>query len=90
VTKLVVPYPAGGITDQAARIVGERMASELGMPVIIDNRPGGAGRIALDAVARAAPDGRTLLFANSSYSILPIIDPKVHFDSLKTLVPVSI
>jgi len=89
VTKLVVPYPAGGITDQAARIIGERMASELGMPVIVDNRPGGAGRIAIDAVARAAPDGRTLLFTNSSYSILPVIDPKVHFDPLKTLVPVS-
>jgi tripartite-type tricarboxylate transporter receptor subunit TctC len=89
VTKLVVPYPAGGITDQAARIVGERMARELGAPVIIDNRPGGAGRIAIEAVAKAPPDGKTLLFANSSYSILAVIDPKAHFDPLKTLAPVS-
>ena len=90
VMKLVVPYPAGGITDQAARIVGERMARELGQTVIVDNRPGAAGRIAIDAVAKAAADGNTLLFTNSSYSILPIVDPHVRFDPLKTLAPVSL
>jgi tripartite-type tricarboxylate transporter receptor subunit TctC len=89
VTKLVVPYPAGGITDQAARIVGERMARELGAPVIVENLPGAAGRLAGDAVAKAAPDGNTLLFTNSSYSILPVVDPKVHYDPLKTLAPVG-
>jgi tripartite-type tricarboxylate transporter receptor subunit TctC len=90
VMKLVVPYPAGGITDQAARIVGERMARELGQTVIVDNRPGAAGRIAIDAVAKAAADGNTLLFTNSSYSILPIVDLHVRFDPLKTLAPVSL
>jgi tripartite-type tricarboxylate transporter receptor subunit TctC len=89
-TKLVVPYTAGGVTDQAARIVAERMARELGTPVIVENRPGAAGRIAIDAVAKAAPDGTTLLFTNSSYSILPIVDPQVHFDPLKTLTPVAL
>jgi tripartite-type tricarboxylate transporter receptor subunit TctC len=89
VTKLVVPYPAGGITDQAARIVGERMARELGLPVMIDNRPGAAGRIAIDAMAKAAPDGNTLLFTNSSYSILSVTDPKAHHDPLKKLAPVG-
>ena len=89
VTKLVVPYPAGGITDQAARIVGERMARELGAPVIVENRPGAAGRLAVDAVAKAPPDGHTFLFTNSSYSILPVVDPKVHYDPLKTLAPVG-
>lgn len=90
VTKLVVPYPAGGITDQAARIVGERMARELGQPVIIENRPGAAGRIAIEAVAKAPADGSVLLFTNSSYSILPIIDSKARFDPLKTMAPVSL
>jgi tripartite-type tricarboxylate transporter receptor subunit TctC len=89
VTKLVVPYPAGGITDQAARIVGGRMARELGAPVIVYNRPGASGRLAVDAVAKAAPDGNTLLFTNSSYSILPVVDPKVQYDPLKTLAPVA-
>lgn len=90
VTKLVVPYPAGGITDQAARIVGERMSRDIGQPVIVENRPGAAGRIAIEAVAKAPPDGNTLLFTNSSYSILPVIEPKVQFDPLKTLAPVSL
>jgi tripartite-type tricarboxylate transporter receptor subunit TctC len=90
VAKLVVPYPAGGVTDQAARIVAERMSQELGKTIIVDNRPGAAGRIAIDFVARAPADGNTLLFTNSSYSILPITDPKVGFDPLKTLAPVSL
>jgi tripartite-type tricarboxylate transporter receptor subunit TctC len=57
--------------------------------VIIDNRPGAGSRIGIDVVARAPADGKTLLFTNSSYSILPVVDPKVAFDPQKTLVPVS-
>lgn len=87
--KLVVPFPAGGVTDQAARVVGEKMAQQLGQTVIIDNKPGAGGRIAIDFVMKAPPDGETLLFTNTSYSILPIVDPKVRFDPVKALDPVS-
>jgi tripartite-type tricarboxylate transporter receptor subunit TctC len=87
--KLVVPFPAGGVTDQAARLVGEKMAQQLGQTVLIDNKPGAGGRIAIDYVMKAAPDGDTLLFTNTSYSILPIVDAKVRFDPVKAFVPVS-
>lgn len=89
VTKIVVPFPAGGVTDQVARIVAERMGQELGQTFIVDNRPGAGGRLGIDAVVKAQADGSTLLFTNSSYSILPVIDPKVPFDPVKALTPVS-
>lgn len=89
VIRVVVPFPAGGVTDQAARVVAEKMAAELGQTLIVENRPGAGGRIGIEAVARAQPDGQTLLFTNSSYSILPVIDPKVPFDPVKSLAPVS-
>ena len=59
--KLVVPYAAGGIVDSVARIYANKMSPALGKPLIVENRPGGAGKIAEDAVAAAAPDGYTIL-----------------------------
>jgi tripartite-type tricarboxylate transporter receptor subunit TctC len=90
VTKIVVPFPAGGITDQVARIVSEHMARQLGETFVIENRPGAGSRIGVDAVIKAPPDGRTLLFTNPSYSILPVVDPKAGFDPEKALAPVSL
>jgi len=89
VTKVVVPFPAGGVTDQVARVLTEHMARQLGETFIVENRPGAGSRLGVDAVVKAAPDGKTLLFTNSSYSILPIVDPKVPFDPAKALAPVS-
>lgn len=87
--KMVVPFPAGGVTDQAARVIAESMGRQLGQTIIIENRPGAGSRIGVDAVVKAPADGNTLLFTNSSYSILPVVDPKVPFDPEKALVPVS-
>lgn len=89
IIKMVVPFPAGGVTDQAARVIAESMGRQLGQTIIIENRPGAGGRIGVDAVVKASADGNTLLFTNSSYSILPVVDPKVPFDPLKALAPVS-
>lgn len=90
VIKLVVPFPAGGgITDQAARIVAEKMSQQLGQTMIVENRPGAGGRLGVDAVVKAPADGTTLLFTNSSFSILPIVDPKAPFDPAKALAPIS-
>lgn len=89
VTKMVVPFPAGGVTDQAARVVAESMSRHMGETIIIENRPGAGSRLGVDAVVKSAADGKTLLFTNSSYSILPVIDPKVTFDPLKALAPVN-
>jgi tripartite-type tricarboxylate transporter receptor subunit TctC len=64
--KMVVPFPAGGATDVLARVLGEKMAAGLGQPVIIDNKPGAAGIIGTDAVAKAAPDGYTIVLSLSN------------------------
>lgn len=89
VIKMVVPFPAGGVTDQAARIVAEKMGQQLGQTIVIDNRPGAGGRIGTETVLKAPGDGTTLLFTNSSYSILPVVDPKAPYDPLKSLAPIS-
>lgn len=88
--KLVVPYPAGGVTDQAARLVAERLSKVLGQTMIVENRPGAGSRLGTMAVAQAAGDGSTFLFTNLSYSTLPLVDPTVRLDPQKTLAPVSL
>lgn len=64
--RMVVPFAAGGATDVLARVIGEKMAASLGQPVVIDNKPGAAGIIGTDAVAKAPPDGYTLVLALSN------------------------
>ncbi|EHM01671.1 Tat pathway signal sequence domain protein [Acetobacteraceae bacterium AT-5844] len=69
---IVVPYPPGGSTDTVARILAQRMASDLGKPVVVDNRAGAAGTVGAAGVARARPDGHTLLFAPAGvYAMAP-------------------
>lgn len=89
VLRIVVPFPAGGVTDQTARIVAAQMAKELGRTVIVENRPGAGSRLGTDAVFKAPPDGNTLLFTNSSFSILPVIDPNVAWQRPGSFVPLS-
>jgi tripartite-type tricarboxylate transporter receptor subunit TctC len=69
--RLVVPFPAGGGTDIIARTLGDRMAADLGQPVIIDNRPGAGTMIGTDNVAKSAPDGYTLLIATFAHAVNP-------------------
>src|SRR5690348_9993852 len=64
--RLVVPFPAGGATDVLARVIGEKMAASMGQPVIVDNKAGAAGIIGTDAVAKAAPDGYTIVLSLSN------------------------
>lgn len=87
--KVIVPFPAGGVTDLAARALAERLGPALGRTVVVENRPGGGSRIGTDAVMKAAPDGQTLLFTNPSYAILPIVDPAVKYEADKSLLPVG-
>lgn len=87
--KVVVPYPAGGSTDLVARLVGEQLGRELGQPVVIENRPGGGTNIAAESVARAKPDGYTLLFANNAQVLNNYFGPTPSFE-LSALDPVSL
>ena len=81
--RIVVPYPAGGAYDIAARIVGQRMAPGLGQSVLIENRPGGGTVVATDYVARQPADGYTVLMVGPSFAILPAVRSKLPFDSVK-------
>ena len=87
---MVVPFGAGGGTDVIARAVGEELSKALGQPIVVDPRPGANGAIGSAVVARAAPDGYTLLFtAQSTYSLNPNLMKSPPYDQIKDLVPVA-
>ena len=81
--RFVVPYPPGGGTDVIARIVQTRLQAALGQPILIDNKGGAGGSVGSELVAKAAPDGYTVLFTLSSHTINPAIYPKLSFDTIK-------
>ena len=88
--RLIAPFPAGGLADVLARAVGDEMSKSLGQPVIVENRAGAGGNTGADAVAKAAPDGYTLLM--SSAGILtanPHLYAKMPFDAATAFIPVS-
>ena len=87
---LVVPYAAGGGNDVIARIVAERMSAGLGQPLVIENRGGAGGTIATRQVAKAEPDGYTLLIATSSLAINPSLYPNIGYDPRKDFAPVGL
>jgi tripartite-type tricarboxylate transporter receptor subunit TctC len=89
--KLIVSTSAGGITDIAARILGARITARTGQPVMIDNRAGASGNIAMDAVAKAPPDGLTLGVANTGNIVInPYLMRHMPYDPLNDLVPVGV
>jgi tripartite-type tricarboxylate transporter receptor subunit TctC len=88
--RFVVPYPPGGGTDVVARIVQQRLQVALGQPIVIDNKGGAGGSLGTDIVAKAAPDGYTVLFTLSSHTINPAIFPKLPFDTIKDFEPVGL
>ena len=88
--KVVVPYPAGGPTDTVARTVTQGLAVDLGQSVIIENQAGAGGRVAMKAVARAVPDGYTLLVGGTNNNaITPALYKDLDFDPVKDFAPVA-
>jgi len=88
--RLVVPFGAGGVTDLTGRTFGKHMAEVLGQPFIVENRPGAAAIIGASHVARAAPDGYTLLLGtNVTHAISPQIMTSVPYDPLKDFAPIA-
>ena len=88
--RFVVPYPPGGGTDVIARIVQQKFATLLGQPVVIENRGGAGGSVGSEAVAKAAPDGYTVLFTLSSHTINPAIFKKLNYDTVRDFEPVGL
>lgn len=87
--KVIVPYAAGGSTDQLARAIQKPMADFLGQPVVIENKPGAGGTIGTETVVRANPDGYTLLFGNTGPNAVVGLMRKISYDPLKDLRPIS-
>jgi len=88
--KLIVPIPPGGAPDISARVVGQRLSELVGQPVVVENRPGSNGNIAMDFVAKSPPDGYTLgLLADSMVTINPHLYKGMQTDPLKDLAPVA-
>ena len=85
---LVVPYAAGGATDAYARVFGQKFSEAWGQQVIVDNRPGAGGNVGSALVAKAAPDGYTLLLNTSGQAIAPALYRKLSYDAQKELQPV--
>ena len=87
--RIIVPFPAGGPSDYAARVVSQRLPEFIGQPVVVDNRPGAAGDIGADIVAHAVPDGYTLLAITATHTVSAALRPKIAYDLLRDLTPLS-
>ena len=88
--RLVIPFPAGGATDIIGRTIAQKLSAVLGQQVVVDNKPGAGGAIGADLVAKAAPDGYTILMSTSStHSIGPALNPKIPYDAVKDFAPVA-
>ena len=88
--RLIVPVTTGGPSDIVARILGERLSTALAQPVIIENKPGASQTVGADYVAKAKPDGYTLLQAAANMAINPILMPNLPYDTAKDFAPVSL
>jgi tripartite-type tricarboxylate transporter receptor subunit TctC len=90
VIRVIVPFPAGGLNDNVVRIMQPYLQQKLGQTVIIDNRPGASGIVGTEIVAKAPPDGYTLLVVASSHTVTPATNPKMPFDTEHDLTAVSL
>jgi tripartite-type tricarboxylate transporter receptor subunit TctC len=87
--KLIVPFAPGGFTDVVARILGQKLSISLGQPFVIENKAGAGSTIGTDFVAKAAPDGYTLVMVSTTHVISPAIYAKLPYDPIKSFTPVG-
>jgi tripartite-type tricarboxylate transporter receptor subunit TctC len=88
--RIIVPFPPGGLNDTVARLIQPHLEKGLGQPVIIDNRPAASGIVGSDAVAKAAPDGHTLLLVASSHTVIPATNAKLPYDAARDFAPIAL
>src|SRR3982751_2322313 len=88
---VIVPYPAGGSVDVVARLIVQKLNESMGASFIVENRAGGAGgAVGANAVAKAAPDGYTLMLTASIHIITPFLNSRIPYDAVKDFAPVSL
>ena len=87
--RLLVGFSPGGGTDVAVRIIGKKLADIWGQQVVVDNRPGAGGLVAFEIVAKANPDGYTLLAASPSFAIQPSLAAKLPYDPIRDFAPIT-
>ncbi len=87
---LVVPFTPGTTADSLARLMQPHLAQRWGVPVVVENKPGAAGMIGIDAVAKAAPDGYTFLFTSTAFGTIAAMNPKLPYDPDKSFAPVML
>ncbi|MBK7660293.1 MAG: tripartite tricarboxylate transporter substrate binding protein [Betaproteobacteria bacterium] len=88
--KIIVTYPPGGGADLMARLIAPKMAEALGQPVVVENKAGASGQIGAGEVARAAPDGYTLMLDAANYAVNPSLYPKLPYDPAKAFTPIGV
>lgn len=88
--KIIVAFPPGGATDVIGRLVAQGLSEKLGQSFVVENRPGASGIVGSESVARAAPDGHTLLFVPSSHATLKALYPTLSYDPVKDFAPVAL
>jgi tripartite-type tricarboxylate transporter receptor subunit TctC len=89
VIRFVVPWPAGGSSDSAARVIAAQLEARLGKPVVVENKPGASGNIGTAEVARAEPDGYTLLLSSGPFTINPSLFRTLPFDAVRDFAPIT-
>ena len=87
--RIIVPQTPGASTDLTARLIGQKLSAVLGQPVVVDNRPGAGSILGTDLVAKATPDGYTLLVVASSITLNPILHKNLPFDPVRDLAPIT-
>src|SRR5262249_5436369 len=87
--KIMIAFPVGGLLDTVSRIVGEKMTGLLGQQFIIEARPGAGGTLATNAVAKADPDGYTLMMINDNHALNPWVFKNIPYDSVKDFAPIG-
>ena len=88
--RLILPNPPGGATDILGRIIGRKLSERLGQPMVPENRPGAAGKIGIEFVAKARPDGYTILLSGPTLAVSPGLYKKLNFDPVKDFAPISL
>src|SRR4051794_6854328 len=88
--RLILPFPPGGGTDILGRLLAERLGTQLGQPVVVENRGGAGGNVGAEVAARSAPDGYTIVLVAPSLAISPSLYKKLAYDPIKDFSPVSL